>query len=58
MSRYGGAGETGRNRVGGYCDPVPRDGAERITGNQREKGDKQMTPGWIATAASARREGR
>jgi len=58
MSRYGGAGETGRNRVGGYCDPVPRDGAERITGNQREKGDKLMTPVRITGASSARREGR
>src|SRR5947199_117026 len=41
----------------GYCDPVPRNGAERITGNQREKGDKLMTPGRI-TSAHARREGR
>ena len=58
MSRYGGAGETGRNRVGGYCDPVPRDGAERITGNQREKGDKLMTPVRITGVTGTRREGR
>src|SRR2546422_7950107 len=37
-----------------YCDPVPRDGAERITGNQREKGDRLMTPRRI-TSANARR---
>ena len=42
---------------GGYCDPVPRSGAERITGNQREKGDKLMTLGRI-TSANARREAR
>jgi len=42
---------------GGHCDPVPRDGAERITGNQREKGDRLMTLGRIASA-HARREGR
>ena len=42
---------------GGYCDPVPRSGAERITGNQREKGDRLMTLGRI-TSANARREGR
>ena len=52
------AGEAGRNRVGGYCDPVPRDGAERITGILREKGDKLMTLGRITSADSARREGR
>ena len=57
MSRYGCAAETGRNRVWGYCDPVPRNGAERITGNQREKGDKLMTLGRI-TSANARREAR
>ena len=58
MGRHGCAGETGRYRVGGYCDPVPRNGAERITGNQREKGDKLMTPARITGANSARREGR
>jgi len=42
---------------GGYCDPVPRGGAERITGNQREKGDRLMTLGRIASA-HARREAR
>ena len=42
---------------GGYCDPVPRDGAEQITGNQREKGDRLMTLGRIASA-HARREAR
>ena len=57
MGRSGCAGEAGRNRVGGYCDPVPRDGAERITGNQREKGDRLMTLGRIASA-HARREAR
>ena len=56
MSRAGCAGETGRNRVGGSCDPVPRNGAERITGNQREKGDKLMTLGRITGANSARKE--
>jgi hypothetical protein len=44
--------------LGGYCDPVPRDGAERITGNQREKGDKLMTLRRIASANSAKRGGR
>jgi len=44
--------------LGGYCDPVPRDGAERITGRQREKGDKLMTLGRTTRANSARREGR
>jgi hypothetical protein len=58
MSRPGYAGEAGRNRVGGYCDPVPRDGAEQITGKQREKGDKLMTLGRTTRANSARREGR
>ena len=52
MGRSGCAGEAGRKRVGGYCDPVPRDGAERITGNQREKGDKLMTLRRIARANS------
>ena len=42
----------------GYCDPVPRDGAERITGKQREKGDKLMTLGRTTRANSARREDR
>jgi hypothetical protein len=37
---------------------VPRDGAERITGNQREKGDKLMTPGRITGVTGTRREGR
>ncbi len=58
MSRPGYAGETGRIRVKGYCDPVPRDGAERITGKQREKGDKLMTLGRTTSANSARREAR
>jgi hypothetical protein len=37
---------------------VPRDGAERITGNQREKGDKLMTLGRTTGANSEGREGR
>jgi len=42
-----------------YCDPVPRDGAELITGaTKREKGDKLMTPARTRGANSARREGR
>jgi len=57
-ARPGSPGEAGRNRVGGYCDPVPRDGAERITGNQREKGDKLMTLRRIPSANSAKRGGR
>ena len=35
-----------------------RDGAERITGKQREKGDKLMTLGRITSANWARRDGR
>ncbi len=57
MGRPGCAEETGRNWVGGYCDPVPRDGAELTTGKQREKGDKLMTLGRTTSANSARREG-
>lgn len=41
----------------GDCDPAARDGAERITGKQREKGDKLMTLGRTTSANSARREG-
>jgi hypothetical protein len=59
MSRCGCAGETDRSQFAMYCDPVPRDGAERITGEtKREKGDKLMTPGRTRGANSARREGR
>ena len=44
MGRRGCAGETGRNRVGGYCDPVPRDGAERITGEPAREGRQADDP--------------
>jgi hypothetical protein len=45
--------------VRGPCDPAPRDGAERITGETKEeKGDNLMTPGRTKSANSARREGR
>ena len=59
-SSWAGADVPGKRAVigfGGYCDPVPRDGAERITGNQREKGDRLMTLG-RTTSANARREAR
>jgi len=41
-----------------YRHPVPRDGAERITGGTGREGDKLMTPARTKIADSARRVGR